>query len=143
MVLLASWLPSQIPGGWYGFTLGPPIFSTRSPLAASAVSRSISLSMRKRGPRASKTVLGILFSKLRRDAGRLAIGRRQHQLLVEAFHIPAAVAKIHRQPVEQFRMTRPRSHDAEILGGFDDSRSKYFLPHPVDRNPCGQRIVPD
>ncbi len=63
------------------------------------------------------------------------------KLLVEAFHIPAAVAEIHRQPVEQFRMARARSHNAKILGGFYDARPKYFLPHSVDCNPCGQRIA--
>ena len=44
----------QTPSGWYGLTLGPPIFWTSRPLAAKAVSRIISASMRKRGPRDRK-----------------------------------------------------------------------------------------
>ena len=41
-----------------GVTLGPPIFGTSNPLAASAVSRTISASMRNRGPRASSRFCG-------------------------------------------------------------------------------------
>jgi len=44
----------QTPSGWYGLTLGPPTFWTSRPLAAKAVSRIISASMRNRGPRESK-----------------------------------------------------------------------------------------
>ena len=96
--------------------------------------------MRKRGPRGEQPVLRILFGELRRDSRRLPVGRRHHQLLVEALHIPAAVAEIHRQPVEQFRMARPRAHDAEILGRLHDPGAEYFLPHAIDGDPRGQRI---
>ena len=49
---------SQTPGGWYGFTGGPPTCSTSRPLAASAWSRIIHDGSRNRGPRASRRFSG-------------------------------------------------------------------------------------
>src|SRR5439155_23476226 len=49
---------SHSPGGWYGRTLGPPILRFNSPLTARALSRIISASRRKRGPRASSRLCG-------------------------------------------------------------------------------------
>ena len=37
---------SHSPAGWYGLTLGPPIFSTSSPLTKSALSRTVSAGRR-------------------------------------------------------------------------------------------------
>ena len=53
---------SHSPGGWYGFTLGPPIFFDSRPAAESAKSRIISPSIRNRGPRESRR-LSASFSR--------------------------------------------------------------------------------
>src|SRR5207302_10964009 len=60
-----------------------------------------------------KTILWILFSKLRRYASGLPVGRRHDELPIKALHIPAAIAEIDGQPVQQFRMARPCSHHPE------------------------------
>ena len=49
---------SQTPSGWYGFTDGPPIVVHEQAAGGERVSRTISASMRKRGPRDSSRFSG-------------------------------------------------------------------------------------
>ena len=53
-----NWPAEDRNSGAGGKTLGPPTFSFSNPLAASAMSRTISASTRKRGPRASSRLYG-------------------------------------------------------------------------------------
>src|SRR5882724_13585489 len=51
-----------------------------------------------------QAVLRIDFEQLPRGPRGLAIGRRQDQLLVKALNVPPVFAKIHREPIQEFRM---------------------------------------
>src|SRR5690348_8185617 len=54
--------------------------------------------------------------------------------------VPSAFAEFYGQPVEQFRMSGPLSHDAKVFCGFDDASSEELVPHAVYRNACGERV---
>ena len=56
---------SQIPGGWYVFTGGPPTSEFNSPEIASAWSRNIHEGMRNRDARASKRFFGSTSARVR------------------------------------------------------------------------------
>jgi hypothetical protein len=47
----------------------------------------------------------------------------------------------HRQPVEQFRMTRFGAHAAEVVRGFDEASTEVMLPHAVHDAAPGERVV--
>ena len=127
--------------GWLiGFYAGPAdLLHQQAAGSQDGIAQHLAIHAETRPP-GQETVLWILFDKLWGCTRRLPVGRRQNQLLIEAFHIPAAIPEIHGQPIKQFWMTGPRAHHSKILSGFHDPSSKYFLPYAVHRYPRGQRI---
>jgi hypothetical protein len=132
---------SQIPGGWYGLTEGPPIFSTSRPDVNNAPSRRTSPSMRKRGPRDRQPVSSIAGELLGRNRRGLTIDRGSDEQPVKPFHIPTGFAELNRQPVEQFGMRGTIAHDAKITGGIDQATAEHFLPHAIDGDARHQRVI--
>src|SRR5579859_1865379 len=78
-----------------------------------------------------QAILRIDFEQLRRGPRGLAIGRRQDQLLVKALNVPPVFAKIHGEPIEEFRMAGPSAHHSKIFRRFDQPRAKKFSPHAI------------
>ena len=54
---------------------------------------------------------------------------------------PAALAELHRQPVEQIPCIGIFALHAEILGGLDEAGAEEGLPEAVDLHPGGQRML--
>ena len=62
-------------------------------------------------------------------------------MLEEALHVPARLAEIDRQPVEQFGMRRQLARDAEVAAGAHDARAEHLLPEAVDGDARRQRML--
>ena len=105
------------------------------------MSRSVSASMRKRGPWDKQQVLWILCELLRSRFCALPVSGRHHHQLVHMLDVPSAVAELDGQPVEQFGMRWPLAHDAKIFSCFDESGSEYLVPHPVHGHARGERVL--
>ena len=88
-----------------------------------------------------QAVLRIAFGERRTDRGRLLIGRRRNEQLEHALGIPAAIAIVDRQPIEQLGMRRGFALRAELLGRFDDADAEQLLPQAIDGHARGERIV--
>ncbi len=73
--------------------------------------------------------------------GRLAVDRAHHDQLVELLEGAAAIAELHRQPVEQLRMRGQRAHVTEIVGRVDDSGSEVIMPDAIDDGSPGEHVV--
>ena len=67
--------------------------------------------------------------------GTLTIGRRGHHQLNDVLHVPAALHKLHRQPVQKFGMGRPGALGTQIVQNGRQPLSKKALPQPVHHNP--------
>ena len=90
---------------------------------------------------AEQAVITVLLDFDRRLDGGLAIGRRGECLAVEGFDVPAGSTEFNREPVEQFGVRRQRAHDAEVFRGLDEPLAEEFLPHPVDGDTRGERVL--
>ena len=90
-----------------------------------------------------QAVLGIFRRHLRHDPRGLAIRRARHDLPHEVAHAPRlrSVAKLDREPVEQFRVRRVVALHAEIVHRPHQPRAKELLPEPVHRHAREQRIL--
>ena len=97
-------ISSHTPGGWYGFTGGPPILSTSSPLAASAWSRIMKLRQPVTRAAGEQAVRGVLLEQLGRHLRRLAVRAARDDQPVHRLHVPAALAELDGEPVEQLRV---------------------------------------
>jgi hypothetical protein len=76
------------------------------------------------------------------DAKRgLPVGRGIHDQPVQRLERAAAVAKLGRQPVEQFGMRGSRAHPAKIARGGHDPLAEVVVPHAVHDAPPGERIL--
>ena len=132
---------SQTPSGWYGFTLGPPIFGDQQAARRQGVvADHLGIHAEARAAR-EQAVLGILLELLRRGRGRLAIGRRRDHQLEELLHVPARLAELDGQPVEQLRMrwaARPEPKSPAVL---HQARAEDLLPEAIDRDAGRQRIL--
>ena len=124
-----------------GYTLGPPIAGFSRPLAASAVSRMISASTRKRDWRASRLLPGSRSSRSGRDPRRLPVNRRSDDQPVNCLLAPTAIHEADGQPVEQFGMARLGAHCAEIVLSLHQPFTEIGLPQAVNGYAGGQRIV--
>ena len=54
---------------------------------------------------------------------------RHHELLHEPLHVPARIAKIGRQPIEQLRMARRLPLRAEIVARLHQARAEQICCH--------------
>ena len=97
--------------------------------------------MRKRGPRLSRRFSGSLASLSGVAERHLAVGGGVQHLAVEALDVPAALAEIDGQPVEQLRVRGRFALAAEIVGGLDQAHAENLLPHAVDGHARGERVV--
>ena len=111
-----------------GYTLGPPILWLSSPLSASAWSRIVSASSRRRGAREQR--LRNYFAKIRCDARCLLI-RRAHDDRLKSVSHPSRSSAIPRRPINQVWMARQRSLSPK-------SSSVSTSPIP---NICAQRFA--
>src|SRR3989442_1384748 len=93
-----------MPGGCGGKTLGPPTFSFSRPADASAMSRTISASTRKRGPRASSTFGGLHV-----------LARLQKLAAVVDLRVPRDGALLHHQGRDVLRHRRLQRRDLLLL----------------------------
>lgn len=55
-------------------------------------------------------------------------------------HVPAAFAELDGAPVEEFRVRRGLTHDAEFLRAVLDADAEEFLPHAIDGHARGERV---
>ena len=85
-----------------------PDLCAQRPLAASAMSRTISASTRKRGPRVNNTFAGSRSSNLGRHRRSLAIRAGGDDEALHGLLIPPLRHEFRRQPIEQFGMGRRR-----------------------------------
>ena len=97
--------------------------------------------MRNRGPRLEQPVVRILGELVRRAERHLAVGGGGQHLPVESLHVPAALAEIDGQPVEQLRVRGRLALAAEIVGGLDDADAENLLPHAIDGHARGERMI--
>ena len=133
---------SQTPSGWYGLTLGPP--SLRDQQAAGGqgvVADHLGVHAEPR-PAREQPVLRVLLELLRR-APRPTGGRSAEvdQQLEEPLHVPARLAELDGQPVEQLGMRGKLAADAEVAGRADQAGAEDLLPEPVDRDAGRQRVL--
>ena len=73
--------------------------------------------------------------------GDLAIGRAQDDHAMQLLEGTAAVAKLDREPIEQFRMARQFALGAEVLLRLDQAGAPQLAPQPVHRHARRQRVV--
>ena len=71
----------------------------------------------------------------------LSVGAAHHDRFDQPLDVPPGFHELNRQPVQQFRMTRPLALYPEVFGCFDDARSKDISPEPVDDDASCQRVV--
>ena len=86
-------------------------------------------------------VVRIALPQLLGQRGRLPVRRRHHHQLEHVLDVPAALAELDCQPVEQLRMTGPSALRAEIFERLDESLAEQQLPEPVDEYAGDQRVV--
>ena len=92
-------------------------------------------------PAREQPVLRVLLDLLRRGRRRLPVGGRGDQELEEPLHVPARLAELDGQPVEQLGMRGKLAADPEVSRRADQAGPEDFLPEPVDRHPGGQRML--
>jgi hypothetical protein len=51
------------------------------------------------------------------------------------------IHELDRQPIEQFRVRRKPTLDAEVVLGLDQPAAEELLPGAVDDDPRGERVV--
>src|SRR5439155_27318796 len=73
-------------------------------------------------------VVRVLLALLRRRGRRLTVGRRRHDQLEELLDVPAALAELDRQPVEQLGVTGRLAAGAEVAGRAYQAGAEHFLP---------------
>ena len=71
----------------------------------------------------------------------LAVGRAEHDLSVQTLYVPTGLHELRGEPVEQLRMCRYRSAQAEVLRRVHKTGSKEQLPEPIHGNAGGQRVA--
>src|SRR5215470_1226088 len=60
---------------------------------------------------------------------------------VGTLRLPGWLHELRGKPIEQFGMARPFALRTQIVQHLGKARSEELLPHPVDKNPSGQRIL--
>src|SRR5689334_21415158 len=98
-----------------------------SPAIARALSRTNSAS-RLRGKQAVIAVVLAQFGTLPRV---LTVGRRHHQCLDHPLDVPAALAELDGQPVEQFEMRGPLALRADVVEHAADPGAEELLPQAI------------
>ena len=93
-----------------------------------------------RAPR-QQSVVRVVRQCFRRDPRRLAISRRHHHQLEQVFHIPAAFAEFHGQPIQQLRMRGRIALTTEIFTRADDTGTKNRFPKQIRDDPRHQRVL--
>ena len=79
----------------------------------------------------------LLRMDLRRPLERLARHDHPH----EPPRVPAAVAVLRGQPIEEFGMARRLTLEAEVFARLDEPRTEQLLPEPVGRQPGRERLL--
>ena len=97
--------------------------------------------MRNRGPRESSRFCGSLLELLGRGRRPTAGRRPGHHQPEELLHVPARLAELDRQPVEQFRVRGQLAGDAEVAAGAHEPGAEHLLPEAVHRHPGRQRML--
>ena len=134
--------PPTAPRGWYGFTDGPPSFSTSRPLtpAPGRGSSRPAAGAAGRAPAAGSP--GRVCSSAGGALRRLPIRRARHdQSSACAFTSQPDADELGRQPVEQLRMARPLALRAEVLDRLDQAGAEVHLPVAVHRHARRQRVA--
>ena len=70
----------------------------------------------------------------------LPIGRARDDGLEHGFHVPAALLKLDRQPIEQLRMRRRFTLRAEILRCLHQPGTEEHLPEAIDSHARRERV---
>ena len=81
------------------------------------------------------------LGETRATCGALSIRGRRHDFFDEAFDVPAVVAEIDGQPIEQFGMARVLALGAEVGGGGDDAGAEEDLPEAIYFDAGGERML--
>ena len=84
---------------------------------------------------------GIALDQLLRAARGLLVGFRGDNQAMHVPNIPARVAKLGSEPVQQSRMARTFALRSEILGSRHQAPPEVLLPDPIDSDARRQRIV--
>ena len=92
-------------------------------------------------PPRQQSVVRVVRQCFRRDPRRLAVGRRHHHQLEQVFHIPAAFAEFHGQPIQQLRMRGRIALTTEIFTRANDTGAKNRLPKQIRDDPRHQRVL--
>ena len=98
---------------------------------ASALSRTNSASSRRGFCEASRRLSGSTLAQLGPQPGDLPIGVARHDQLHHVLHVPAALAELDGEPVEQFRMRRPLALRAEVVDLRAEAGAEELLPEAV------------
>ena len=90
---------------------------------------------------AVQAILRVCRQMVGPDAGVLPVGGRRHEQPVHLFLAPATLAELHGQPVEQIHMRRIFPLHPHVFDGLHETNPEKVLPHPVDLNPRGERLL--
>ena len=120
--------------------LGPPSFESNWSATASRLSRIASASSRRRFMR-KKLILRVGRQGFGRRFRALLIGGRKHDEPLHCLNRPSRLHKPFRKKIEQFRMRRPRTPFAEIVGSSHDPFAKVMLPQAIDQHTRGQWVI--
>ena len=91
-----------------------------------------------------QAVFGIALAEHARDRRRgprsLAISGGGDDRPMQRLEPPAGARQLHRKPVEQRGMRRPRALGSEVLAGLDQAAAEVLRPDPVRSHPADQWI---
>ncbi len=62
-------------------------------------------------------------------------------MLEQPLDVPAVLAELDGQPVEQLGMRGQLAGHAQVARGFDQARAEHFLPEAIDGDARGQRMI--
>ncbi len=88
-----------------------------------------------------QTVVGIAGEEIGGDAGRLSIGGGGDEETDEGLGVPAGVAVVECEPVEEIGMTGHFALGTEILGGADEAFAEELLPETIGGDAGGEWVV--
>ena len=88
-----------------------------------------------------QSILRVQVLKFFAYSGTLPVCAARDDHPKKATNVPAAFAKVHRQPVEKIRVRRPFPLQTEVVRRSHEARVEHRLPHAIDRDTSHERIV--
>lgn len=83
---------------------------------------------------------GVLFAVAGGDLIRELVGGGGGDEPDDVLEVPVGFHELDGEPVEELGVGGAGAHDAEILGGFDESAAEEIIPHAVDGDAGGEGV---